>query len=544
MKKVFILFLSFFIIPISFNFAQTSIDVTSEFDFQLAINYANTNGVDTVFLTTPGGVYTTTDTNYYNITSPMVIMAKPGLAEMPIITHSDDSASVIEIIRISNDLTIEGVMFDGAHPQSHGVKYALRAGNGPDEFPLFKTGSNIIIRNCVFKDFYQGNDPEGPGYALYFLKGVVAGTVIVEDCIIENIGDEAIRMTETEKFATERVADTLIVRNTTFTNIDAECIRFYADTDTATADAYVMLENLTINNSATRVMYIKNNQYAVARNIIVSNSRLPGNDRMDRADYIMEVQQKGSYIANVDTFNIQYGPVPRANKLNASKGAIGVFDETIFNFNPLYADQANKDYTLAANSPAHFSGENNDNLGDNRWVNPAPSVSPLNVEIIGEGSVEFSPDRKGLVFENGTSVEVTAAADSGFEFIGWGGDLSGSANPETITVDAARNITASFDPLTDVDDDLNVPNVYSLEQNYPNPFNPSTSIKFSIKETGQTSLVIYDLLGQKVKTLFDKEIIAGVHSYDLNAGDLSSGIYLYQIKSGDFIATKKMMLLK
>ena len=118
----------------------------------------------------------------------------------------------------------------------------------------------------------------------YFLKGVIAGTVIVEDCIIQNTGDEAIRMTETEKFAAERVLDTLIVRNTTFTNIDAECIRFYADTDTATADAYVLLENLTINNSATRVMYIKNNQYATARNIIVSNARLPGSDRQDRSD--------------------------------------------------------------------------------------------------------------------------------------------------------------------------------------------------------------------------------------------------------------------
>ncbi len=544
MKKVVLLFLFLFTVSISINYAQTRIDVTDEFDFQLAINYANQNGVDTVLLTTSGGLYTTTDTNYYNITSPMVIMAQPGLAEMPTITHSDDSASVIEIFRISNDFTIEGVMFDGAHPQSHGVKYALRAGNGPNEFPEFKTGSNIIIRNCVFKDFYQGNDPEGPGYALYFLKGVVAGTVIVEDCVIENIGDEAIRMTETEKFATERVLDTLIVRNTTFTNIDAECIRFYADVDTATVDAYVMLENLTINNSATRVMYIKNNQYATARNIIVSNSRLPGNDRLDRSDYIMELQQKGSVITNIDTFNIVYGPVPRENKLNTSKGAVDIDDATIFSFDPMYADQANGDYTLAANSPAHFSGENNANLGDSRWVNPSPSVSPLNVEIIGEGSVEFSPERLGLVFENGTPVQVTAIADSGYEFIGWGGDISGSANPETITIDAAKNITVSFDPLTNVKDDLNVPNVYSLEQNYPNPFNPSTSIKFSIKETGLTSLVIYDLLGQKVKTLFEKEVKAGIHYYYLNAADLSSGIYLYQIKSGDFIATKKLMLLK
>ena len=544
MKKLLLLSALLFLIPASITFSQTSINVEASFDFQLAMNYANANGVDTIYLTTPGGVYTTTDTSYFNVTTPLVIKAAPGLSEMPIFTHSAIDSSVIEIFRISDDLTIEGVIFDGGHPQSHGVKYALRAGNGPDEFPVFKTGSNIIVRNCIFRDIYQNNDLQGQGHALYFLKDVVAGTVIMEDCIVENIGDEAIRMSETEKFATERVVDTLIVRNTTFTNIDAECIRFYADIDTATADAYVMLENLTINNSATRVMYIKNNKYTVARNIIISNSRLPGADRMDRADYLIEVQQIGSYIANVDTFNIVYGPVPREDKLRATKGAIGVIEGTIFDFDPLYADQVNNDYSLAANSPAHFSGENNANLGDNKWVNPSPTVTPLNVEIIGSGSVQFNPERKGLVFATGTSVQVTAVPDSGYQFLNWGGDLSGSTNPENITVNAPKNISASFDPLTGVEDDLNAPKVYALDQNYPNPFNPTTSIRFSIKEAGRTSIVLFDILGQQIKTLFDEEIDAGVHYYNFHAADLTSGIYLYQIKSGAFIATKKMMLLK
>ena len=544
MKKLLLLSALLFLLPASLTFSQTSINVEASFDFQLAMNYANANGVDTIYLTTPGGVYTTTDTSYFNITTPLVIMAAPGLSEMPIFTHSAADSGVIEIFRISDDLTIEGVIFDGGHAQSHGVKYALRAGNGPDEFPVFKTGSNIIVKNCIFRDIYQNKDLQGQGHALYFLKDVVAGTVIMEDCIVENIGDEAIRMSETEKFATERVVDTLIVRNTTFTNVDAECIRFYADLDTATTDAYVMLENLTLNNTATRVMYIKNNQNTIVRNIIISNSRLPGADRLDRADYLIEVQQSGSYISNVDTFNIVYGPVPKEEKLRATKGAIGVIEGTIFDFDPLYADQVNRDYNLAANSPAHFSGQNNANLGDNRWVNPNPTVTPLNVEIIGNGSVQFNPERKGLVFATGTSVQVTAVPDSGYQFVSWGGDLSGSTNPENITVNAEKNITASFDPLTGVEDDLNAPKVYALDQNYPNPFNPTTSIRFSIKEAGRTSIVLFDILGQQIKTLFDKDIDAGVHYYYFNADDLTSGIYLYQIKSGDFVATKKMMLLK
>jgi uncharacterized repeat protein (TIGR02543 family) len=545
MRKLIHLSVLLFLLPISVSLSQTSIDVASSFDFQLAMNFANANGVDTIYLTTPGGLYTTTDTSFFHVNTPLVIMPKPGVTEMPVFTHSDDSANVLEIFRISDDLTIQGVIFDGGHAQSHGMKYALRAGNGPNDFPLFKEGSNIIVRNCVFKDIYQDKDPQNTGgHALYFLKGVVAGTVIVEDCIIMNTGDEAIRMSETEKFATERVVDTLIVRNVTFNNTGSECIRFYADTDTSTADAYVLIENLTIDNCATRTMYIKNNQNTVVRNIIISNSRLPDTDRSDRSDYLIEVQQRGSYISNVDTINTVFGPVPREVKLRGTKGAIGVIEGTVFSFDPQYTDAVNLDYNLAASSPAHYSGEDNVHLGDLRWPNANPTVTPLNVVITGEGSVLFNPEREGLVFPTGTVVEVTADADSGYAFAGWGGDLSGTTNPESITVDAEKNVTALFSPATGVDDELTAPAVYALDQNYPNPFNPTTSIRFSIKEAGRTSIILYDALGQQIKTLFDTELNAGQHYYNFNGDDLSSGIYFYQIQSGDFSATKKMMLLK
>ncbi|MCF8261169.1 MAG: T9SS type A sorting domain-containing protein [Melioribacteraceae bacterium] len=540
-RILFILFLSLFVSNAVYS-QLTKIEVTAEFDFQQAVVFAMQQNVDTLLLTTSGGVYTTTDTNYFNIQKPLSIVAAPGLAEMPIITHSDPDSSILEMFRVSDDLYVEGVIFDGGHAQSHGMKYALRGGPWYEEGPAAKTGFDIIVKNCVFRDLYEDKDLNKAGHAIYFLRDVVGGTVKVENSTFVNIGDEAMRMAETEKFATERVLDSLIVRNCTFNNIDAECVRFYADTDTSTTDAVVILENLTIDNSATRVMYIKNNQFAVARNIIISNSRLPAPDRADRGDYLMQLQQRGSYIANVDTFNIVYG-FPNPPAISATKGAIGLIEGTVFNFDPMYADAANLDYTLSEDSPAYYSGENNTHLGSLTWATNTPTRLPLNTTTEGGGTFTFSPERKGLTFPAGTSVTVTAVADSGYEFVEWGGDLSGANNPETITVDAFKNVSATFSPVTGVEDELIVEK-YSLSQNYPNPFNPSTAIKFTVKESGKTSLKIYDLLGQEIKTLFNKNLEAGTHTYFFNASELAAGVYLYQLVSGEYSSTKKMTLLK
>ena len=98
--------------------------------------------------------------------------------------------------------------------------------------------------------------------------------------------------------------------------------------------------------------------------------------------------------------------------------------------------------------------------------------------------------------------------------------------------------------LTGIEGQKKIPTEYSLSQNYPNPFNPTTKIKFALPKSGLTKIVIYDLLGRAVRTLIDKEIEAGYHEITLDATDLTSGIYFYRVQSGDFIQTKKMILLK
>ena len=88
------------------------------------------------------------------------------------------------------------------------------------------------------------------------------------------------------------------------------------------------------------------------------------------------------------------------------------------------------------------------------------------------------------------------------------------------------------------------PGEYVLEQNYPNPFNPSTKIKFAIPNDSDVNLSIYNVLGELVTTLANEQMKAGYYEYEFNASNLASGIYLYRIKGGNFVETKKMVIIR
>ena len=89
-----------------------------------------------------------------------------------------------------------------------------------------------------------------------------------------------------------------------------------------------------------------------------------------------------------------------------------------------------------------------------------------------------------------------------------------------------------------------VPKVYSLQQNYPNPFNPTTNIKYSIPVEGKVSIIIYDALGNEVRTLVSEFKSAGNYVESFDASNISSGIYFYTLRTGDFVQSKKMLLIK
>jgi hypothetical protein len=117
----------------------------------------------------------------------------------------------------------------------------------------------------------------------------------------------------------------------------------------------------------------------------------------------------------------------------------------------------------------------------------------------------------------------------------------------------------SFNFSEAVELDITCPNIFSLFQNYPNPFNPSTIINFTIpsviatplergKQSQSVTLRVFDILGNEITTLVNEELPAGEYEVEFNTLSIntqpSSGIYFYQLSVGEFIQSRKMILIK
>ncbi|NNG27218.1 MAG: T9SS type A sorting domain-containing protein [Ignavibacteriaceae bacterium] len=107
----------------------------------------------------------------------------------------------------------------------------------------------------------------------------------------------------------------------------------------------------------------------------------------------------------------------------------------------------------------------------------------------------------------------------------------------------------TFEYSDPVEVEIVIPDVYSLHQNYPNPFNPTTNIIFTLATNAKVTLKVFDILGQEVLTLVNKDLTAGVHTYNFDAVGFNSGVYFYRIEANgidgtNFTNVKKMILLK
>jgi len=120
-----------------------------------------------------------------------------------------------------------------------------------------------------------------------------------------------------------------------------------------------------------------------------------------------------------------------------------------------------------------------------------------------------------------------------------------SSMPSLIDVPASMaRVTNKPDGATGVENDNVIPNEFNLLQNYPNPFNPTTTISFSLANDGFVNLTVFNITGEKVASLVNREYQTGNYTVEFNANDLPSGIYLYRLSAGNFVSTKKMILMK
>ncbi len=102
----------------------------------------------------------------------------------------------------------------------------------------------------------------------------------------------------------------------------------------------------------------------------------------------------------------------------------------------------------------------------------------------------------------------------------------------------------TFDYSSEIELEVGNPLTYSLEQNYPNPFNPITTINFAIPVSGNVKLYIYNSLGERIESLENGFLESGFHKVSWNASKYSSGVYFYELESGNYNSVKKMILIK
>ena len=120
------------------------------------------------------------------------------------------------------------------------------------------------------------------------------------------------------------------------------------------------------------------------------------------------------------------------------------------------------------------------------------------------------------------------------------------SHSDTIAVNvlAAEAWTTSVHGGGDEEKTREIPQAYGLKQNYPNPFNPSTTIRYALPRAGHVTLKVYNLIGEEIAVLVSAQRAAGEHEVHWNPAGLPSGVYFSRLQAGEFVATRKLLLVR
>lgn len=141
-------------------------------------------------------------------------------------------------------------------------------------------------------------------------------------------------------------------------------------------------------------------------------------------------------------------------------------------------------------------------------------------------------------FEVSTSANISIISSIGQSFVGGSRRDNTNINSGFLVDTLFRGTAVS------ISEPVILPSIFTLSQNFPNPFNPSTKIKYSVAQVGVVTLKVYDILGREIETLVNEEKNAGYYEVNFDANRLASGIYIYKMQAGNFISSKKFILMK
>jgi hypothetical protein len=220
------------------------------------------------------------------------------------------------------------------------------------------------------------------------------------------------------------------------------------------------------------------------------------------------------------------GGVATGTRINAQ--ALIVFDSNT----PLATPT--KFNTLDASAPMSHVGTLDDSSStgfDVRWSGSDDAgIASYTVYVTSNGT-DFQPWVSGV---SDTAGKFSGTLGSSYGFYSVAVDTAGNVERSKLYSEASTRVVTGVKAVGEL------PAAYNLFQNYPNPFNPTSTIRIALPEAANVTLVVYNILGQRVRTLVDEWMIAGYHNIRFDA----SGVYLYQVRTGKFVATRKMLLLR
>jgi len=463
-------------------------------------------------------IVASTNGNY----KPSVFFVLPtGLAAYP-----------TQMIEVDGNLYLQNIQMSGDNE----LTPTSLTGLGQNILLTNASGFDIVIDSCIFNQSGQGT-----------LRTTSAPRIVkVTNTIFADMGYCGTFDPGNGRAVDLRTGscDSLIFRNNTVVNNGDRVIRHYGST--APIKYMVFDHNTIVNNFAFHGMMalgITGYNIIITNNLFVNPFAL-GND----TDYVRQAEFG-------DSQELDARGQPRMVWINSVPN-----DTTVWTIrNNYYAVDAVEQAWYNSNASTGVTGEGspltwhvNKAIADSVHAFQKVSVSLTKVPEVGTAFMDWYRSPSGA---NKTKSTATWSAAKDYNRVDFG-YLEDSLNckyPTNAAIYTAADggkpvgaLTWWNIPMTGVEPigPQTVPTTFSLSQNYPNPFNPSTTLDYSISKSSHVVLQVFNVLGQSVARLVDKELTPGSYKTTFDASSLSSGVYFYTLRAGNFVQTKKMILMK
>jgi hypothetical protein len=470
----------------------------------------------------------------------MLLKAEAGTGKLPIISNWPDANGVLgRIVDALDDTYIQNLYLDGMGPNLTTLE--------PD--PLYRMNGQLLRAAAAGKVLViEGSILSNVGQTI-IRSNSGARKVALYNTTIANAGQLSADNLGNGRIIDFRngITDTVIFKNCTMVNTYDRIIRHYgaaANSETAYIKYFEMDHNTIVHNTGAYGFIFLGDISGEAKitNNLFYNPMSLGVDAADEQRFaeIKVISELGSDGLPVYPLIIEQPNTLYNTKYTMHNNVI-TYDATVKNY--MTTNKAKPAPALAPRLAAKVTG-NNPFVDADVTLKNIPNVMievmnwyrPLAVAVLAGGMITTTTvdmDRRNADYWLSTFDASYTTANAAFK--GSDGKPVGS------------NVWSSV--LTSVNDNSIIPTEFSLLNNYPNPFNPSTTIQFNIPQRANVTLKIFNVLGQEIMNINNKEYSAGQHSIYFDAKGLSSGTYIYSITAvGDngvnFMASKKMTLIK